>query len=111
MQLRVQLEKLFEAMGGEKLEEDAATILHDLQNSLNAVMDDLAIQFSLRCVAALLLPARMPDFRYARILKKGEGMRFSEKEKRIFLYNSCILFCIFGIYSVLKSTMFYKPSQ
>ncbi|ODM97566.1 Protein unc-13 B [Orchesella cincta] len=47
MQLRVQLEKLFEAMGGEKLEEDAATILHDLQNSLNAVMDDLAIQFSL----------------------------------------------------------------
>lgn len=50
MQLRVQLEKLFEAMGGEKLEEDAATILHDLQNSLNAVMDDLAIHFSNRCV-------------------------------------------------------------
>lgn len=68
MQLRVQLEKLFEAMGGEKLEEDAATILHDLQNSLNAVMDDLAIQFSLRCVVLLL--ARLPGFHCTRNVEK-----------------------------------------
>lgn len=49
-QLRIQLEKMFESMGGEKLEEDAANILKDLQQQLNNILDELALQFANRCV-------------------------------------------------------------
>lgn len=47
-QLRIQLEKMFESMGGDKLEEDAANILKDLQQQLNSILDTLALQFANR---------------------------------------------------------------
>lgn len=54
-QLRVQLQKMFESMGGEKLEQDAASILNDLQANLNGALDELAVQFAKRFVLFIIL--------------------------------------------------------
>ncbi|VDK18453.1 unnamed protein product [Anisakis simplex] len=45
-QLRVQLEKIYENMGGPNLDPAANTVLTNLQKKLNAVLDKLAAQFA-----------------------------------------------------------------
>ena len=45
-QLRIQLQKLFESMGGKNLEQDAENILNEMQETLNCCLDELAGQFA-----------------------------------------------------------------
>ena len=45
-QTRIQLEKTYQSMGGSNLLEDAASILNQLQSTLNKVLDQLARQFA-----------------------------------------------------------------
>lgn len=46
-QCRVQLEKVYEAMGGdENLKEDTKAVMHDLQQMLNDAIDEMAEKYS-----------------------------------------------------------------
>ena len=52
-QTRVQLEKTYQNMGGKELEEDAASILNQMQKRLNDVLDNLAKIFAVRYYVAI----------------------------------------------------------
>ena len=60
-QTRVQLENLYQDMGGQELEEDAASILNEMQTRLNAVLDSLAGVFATRHNPNILTPIGKPD--------------------------------------------------
>ncbi len=47
-QTRIQLEKTYQSMGGEELEEEAAGVLNQLQSKLNKDLDELAHMFAIR---------------------------------------------------------------
>ena len=65
-QTRVQLEKTYQNMGGKELEEDAASILNQMQKRLNDVLDNLAKIFAVRYYVAInILYPKVFLFRYS----------------------------------------------
>ena len=49
-QTRIQLEKTYQSMGGQELEEDTADMLNKLQSKLNKDLDELAKIFAVRYI-------------------------------------------------------------
>ncbi|EDL84104.1 unc-13 homolog C (C. elegans), isoform CRA_c [Rattus norvegicus] len=81
-QLRVQLEKMFESMGGKELDPEASTILKELQIKLNGVLDALSVTYGER----LSLSAKICEKTVLkRVLKELWKLVLNKIEKQIVL--------------------------
>ncbi|CAG9530531.1 unnamed protein product [Cercopithifilaria johnstoni] len=75
-QLRVQLEKIYENMGGQDLDPTANTVLNNLQKKLNAVLNKLSGQF----VESLVPNIHVQMNKLGVILSKMKGPQLSKSE-------------------------------
>lgn len=75
-QLRVQLEKIYENMGGEKLDAETNKVLNNLQKKLNAVLDKLSGQF----VASLESGIQDQTNRLGILLSKIKGPQLQKSQ-------------------------------
>nr|XP_040131328.1 protein unc-13 homolog C [Ictidomys tridecemlineatus] len=81
-QLRVQLEKMFESMGGKELDPEASTILKELQVKLSGVLDELSVTYGER----LSLSAKICEKTVLkRVLKELWKLVLNKIEKQIVL--------------------------
>lgn len=106
-QLRVQLEKMFESMGGEKLEEDAANILKELQQNLNSALDDLAGLFAIRYAVVLGYSSATNRFLGRSSLLHLRHIPFPSKDVRII---KCLLHFLSPLLSMHLNNILLFPS-
>uniref|UniRef100_A0A8C1K7X3 Unc-13 homolog A (C. elegans) n=1 Tax=Cyprinus carpio TaxID=7962 RepID=A0A8C1K7X3_CYPCA len=104
-QLRVQLEKMFEAMGGKDLNVEASDILKELQVKLNNVLDDLARIFATsKCLHLTLFAKICEKTVLKRVLKELWKLVMNTMEKTIVLppltdQTIIVVFCSYKMLS------------
>jgi len=87
-QTRIQLEKTYLSMGGDKLEEDAAGILTQLQSTLTRDLDHLALQFSQSLVPKIDNSIKKMSGLLQQVRGGGQGQAISKSEVSV-LVEDC----------------------